>query len=86
MGRIELVFDVADQIAQAILKSKIPMTEKTFDPNSEELFEPVSWPDTWIRYKKKVQDAEQAFGRQPLTPFQWKAVELYLANQYGLEL
>ena len=57
MDRIEMLFKAADDIAIAIRGNLIPMTGPTLDPLADEV-EEVSWPATWLRYKKKVQERE----------------------------
>lgn len=86
MGRIETVYKTLDEIAQAILwnKNRIPMTEPKIDPNTNK---PCSWPETYLIWKEKVLDAEKTLKTgHPLSKLQWKMIELYLENQYGLKL
>jgi len=85
MGRVELLFKAADEIAHAVYNNQLPMKEKVLDPCAVEI-EEVSWPQSWFRYKNKVIMAEKAFGQEPLTDIQWQGVEAYLENQYGLKL
>lgn len=83
MGRIEIVYEALDEMAQAILHNRIPMVVPELDPNTNQ---PCSWPDTYLAWKDKVIEAEKGFNRKPLTKLQWQSIELYLANQYGLAL
>jgi hypothetical protein len=85
MGRIEILYNAIDELAQAVLQNKILLKEKIYDPLSD-LIEEVTWPDSYIRYKEKVKTREDDFGYEPLKDHQWKAVEMYLSAQYGLEL
>jgi hypothetical protein len=86
MGRIEILYDAVDELAQVVLQNRIPLKEKIYDPISESILEEVSWPDSYIRYKEKVKSAEEDFGYEPLKDHQWRAVEMYLSAQYGLKL
>jgi len=61
MGRIELLFKAADEIAQAVLNNQIPMKEKVLDKCAPEL-DYVTWPQSWFRYAVgwSIQDKIQA--------------------------
>jgi hypothetical protein len=79
--RIEYVYDVMDQMAAAIQVNNIAMADQIPDPNREG--ERCEWPETFLAWKRKVIAAEKDFGREPLSPLQWLAMESYIVNQYG---
>ena len=85
-NRIELLYTAADRLAQAILSNRIPMKSKELDPNRGHwIMEECVWPETYLAWKRKVIEAEHAFGRQPLTEINWATVYEYLLAQYGFE-
>ncbi len=81
--RIELIYRSLDEMGEMILRNRIPTAFPQLDPNRP--FEPCTWPETFLAWKKKVLDAQDHFGARPLTDVQWWTIESYMVNQYGFD-